>query len=249
MCIAILNNGNQVSRESFKESLLNNPDGFGMAYILEGQLMTYKSLSKNFNKLYNKYLSVFKETKSPIVLHFRIGTSGKNDLLNCHPFYVNKGLIFCHNGIIKGLGSTKLNESDTREFNRTYLSGFTTFDLFNNEALKGLIEAYIGHSKFIFLDQSGNFKIFNEGLGHWDNNNNWFSNYSYVPYSPPAKKDKGKFVEIDWDEYEYSKGEDLNSSLNRCDGCLEYGLLEYSQEFKAPLCKDCVEFLTNENKF
>ena len=235
MCIAILNNGNIISENHFKTSLMFNPDGFGMSYIENGKLQVFRSLSSDFKSLYARYKKVFNSTQYPILLHFRIGTSGGINLENCHPFYINKESVFCHNGIIDNYGSK--NMSDTREFNRDILSKFSSEDLFSNEALKELISTYIGYSKFILFNNKGEFTIYNEDLGHWDNDNNWFSNKSYLPYK---QSDKG------WDKH--IKVDVGLNNFGKCESCLEYNNIEYNIDYKLDICNECAEFYSN-NEF
>jgi predicted glutamine amidotransferase len=237
MCIAILNAGAKVSFEDFKTSLENNPDGFGMAWIEDKTIKVFRSLSLNAKTLYKKYSAIYDKTSQPIMLHFRIGTSGLNDLSNCHPFYINKELIFCHNGVIQGMGTVK--KSDTREFNDIYLKHIRKDDLLHNHAIKDLIEQRIKGSKFILLDNLGNYVIYNEGLGHWSNDNNWYSNYSYIPYDDsyyygsPKKPTKVK--------------KKVSSDLIKCEGCLDMvDSVKFNPDYNIDLCEGCCGWLDED---
>lgn len=231
MCIAILNNGSKISREHFRNSLENNSDGFGMAYIEKNTLKVFKSLSTNFNTLYQKYSDVFKKTESPILLHFRISTGGGVNLENCHPFYIHKDLVMVHNGIIGGYGNKK--ENDTRHYIRDILTKFETKELMDNVSLKTLIERDISGSKFVFFDSLGNFNILNEKAGHWDNNNNWFSNNTY------------KFSYYNT-EFVYKPTSQSFDNYGKCESCLEYGTVKHIDTLKSYVCKDCEEFYKDE---
>jgi predicted glutamine amidotransferase len=226
MCIAILNNGNVISEEHFKNSLKANPDGFGMAYIEKGKIKVFRSLSDNFKSLYGRYLKVYNSNEYPIMLHFRISTSGGVNLENCHPFYISKNVVFCHNGIINNWGTKTM--SDTRHFNRDILSNFSDKDLIHNKSLTELISGYIDFSKFIILDNNGDFNIINEDLGHWDNDNNWFSNKSYLT---SHKFDKGWYKELN--EF------DNIDNFGKCESCLEYKTVNYDSLFKTYICSEC----------
>jgi predicted glutamine amidotransferase len=240
MCIAIVNNGQKISKEAFKMSLYNNPDGFGMAYIEGTELKVFKSLSLDLNHLYKKYSKIYDSTEFPILLHFRIGTSGKNDLNNCHPFNISKNLVLIHNGILKGYGSNKANLNDTRHYIREVLSNFKDTDLINNKALHKLISNDIEYNKFCLLHSSGQFTIVNEALGHWDETDNWFSNSSYKPYD--AKKSKISFY--GWSEDDLNDDPEL---VEYCEGCNNQSNLEYSKEYNCLLCKDCFEWIETDN--
>jgi len=222
MCIAILNKSEKLPLSSFKESLKSNPDGFGMAWIEGGKIQTWKSLSQSAKKLYTEYCKAFERTDKPIILHFRISTCGLIDLDNSHPFYINRNLIFAHNGIIRGYG--KGTENDTRHFSREILEKITEKDLFHNPAIQSLIEERIGYSKLIFLNAMGETKIYGENLGHWAKDGNWYSNDSYKPYEP---------MKYEWKNWKPKK-------WKICDGCgTSSEVLIYSADFNMSLCKDC----------
>jgi predicted glutamine amidotransferase len=246
MCIAILNqNSNPVSKTYFENSLSNNSDGFGMAWIENGKIKLFKSLSTDSKALYKKYLKRFENTESPILLHFRISTSGKIDLSNTHPFHVSENLVFMHNGIISGLGNAL--ENDTRHFNRVYLKHISENDLLSNNAIQSLISDRIGYSKLVFLNNQGQFSIINEKLGIWESDGNWYSNnsYSYGAYS------YGDYWES-WKAPKSSKGckvpkaENESEVYSICSGCDGYGLTSFNNSFQAYLCKECKDWIENE---
>jgi predicted glutamine amidotransferase len=181
MCIAILNSPNNLLPKSYvKNSFESNPDGTGFIWVEDGKLMTYKLLTNGYKKPWQIYRKIRERVpNSYIVLHFRIATSGKVDITNCHPFTVNESLAFVHNGIISGLGG--LHQSDTYEFNQKYLQKLPT-QFTENEAIMSLIGTSIGHSKLVFLDETNRPLIVNEDMGHYDENGNWFSNSTYKDY-------------------------------------------------------------------
>lgn len=222
MCIAILNLSEKVSKSNFKNSLQSNPDGFGLAWVDSKGIQVWKSMSFDVNKLYRKYESVYDSNHiGAIILHFRISTGGGVNLENTHPFHINKDLIFCHNGMIKGYGTKR--ENDTRHFGREILSRISEKDLFNNSAIQNLIEERIGHSKLIFLNSSGDSKIYSEELGIWEMDGNWYSNNSYRSY-----------------DYWYGD-EDENKGL--CEACnLPSNNRKYLTEFNSFVCEDCADW-------
>lgn len=177
MCIAILNTKKvTLKKQTLKNCWDNNSDGAGMLYVDNGTLKVFKEMD-DFNVFYNKYLDIRKTHKdSQIVLHFRISTHGKINKTNCHPFLVDKNIGFVHNGIISGMPHSN-DFSDTYMFNELYLKKLPRkFE--QNEAIKSLIEDFIGTNKLIFLDSDNNATIFNEKAGTWDNDC-WFSNTTY----------------------------------------------------------------------
>ena len=162
------------------------------------------------------------------MLHFRIGTSGKIDLNNCHPFTVNNNLAFVHNGIINSIELTNINYSDTWHFNK--LLKQLPNDFLNNKAITELLSNYIEYSKLIFLDNKGAFKIINEDLGHW-NNNNWFSNNSYKTEKYSFKKYNNTHY-FEAENYCSMCGEIILKDDKYCSECLEE-IKEYYYELEA----------------
>lgn len=190
MCIAIANLKNTLSKKHLKNSWENNDDGAGLLWVEKGKLKTFKELNC-FDVFYHKYLEIRGKIKTPIILHFRIGTHGKKNVDNLHPFLCSEHVGFVHNGIISGWGNELI--SDTNEYNLTILSklpkGFE-----RNEATLFLIQESIGYSKLIFLNTENEISIVGEEKGHWVNDN-WFSNDSYKEvntyvYYGNIKKDK-----------------------------------------------------------
>jgi hypothetical protein len=172
MCIAILNKRSQLSAATINTAWENNPEGGGLIWIEKGQLKTFKTYDRA--EMLKTYQTIRHRTKQPIVLHFRIATSGARTLDNLHPFLINKQTAFVHNGVIAGLGNE--THSDTAEFN--LLLQKLPANFLESEALRELIAGYIGYSKLVFLQASGTFTIVNEHAGQWDNDT-WYSNDSH----------------------------------------------------------------------
>lgn len=179
MCIAILNTkkAGRLPKQQIKNSWDNNDMGSGILWNKDGKLNVFKSYD------YEDYIEKYNEIRDDksvgnIVLHFRIATSGYNGEHNLHPFLVNDGLGFVHNGVIKGLGNKSF--SDTYEFNdmlKKFKHNFLSCDM-----TKYFISEYIGYSKLIFLDNKDKYTIINEELGKWSSGN-WYSNDSYKQYN------------------------------------------------------------------
>jgi hypothetical protein len=175
MCIAILNTkkAGRLPKNQIKNSWDNNDMGSGIMWNKDGKLNVFKSYD------YDDYIEKYNEIRDDksignIVLHFRIATSGYNGEHNLHPFLVNDGLGFVHNGVIKGLGNKSF--SDTYEFNdmlKKFKHNFLSCDM-----TKYFISEYIGYSKLIFLDSKDKYTIINEEFGKWSSGN-WYSNDSY----------------------------------------------------------------------
>lgn len=180
MCIAILNKKTVLSIETLRNSWDNNNQGGGLLYVQNNALTSFKTF--DHSEFIQKYYEVRDNINTPIVLHFRIATSGKSkeNTDNLHPFFVNKNLAFVHNGVISGLGNKK--HSDTNEFNTKILKKLPVNFLQNSGTVE-LIKDRIGYSKLIFLDNKNRYTIINEQLGHYDKFGNWFSNDSYQSWN------------------------------------------------------------------
>lgn len=191
MCIAILNSGKRIAKTKLSNSWNNNDDGAGILYVADGKLVAEKfpnqdlaNSTKNFEKFYKRYVEVHgKYGDLPMLIHFRIATHGLTPEY-LHPFFVSDSVGFVHNGIIFGLGTRE--RSDTAEFadllSTMVVPSVATLDNpFMEESIYRFIES---DNKLIFLDDSGDYRIFNEGLGEWVDGN-WYSNKSYS-YKPLA---------------------------------------------------------------
>lgn len=186
MCIAILNGGKQLPKKKLQNCWNNNDDGAGMLYLSDGVLVAEKfgndslvNSSKNFDKFYQRYVDIKSGMGDvPMLLHFRIATHGFTDEF-LHPFFVSPDLGLIHNGVITGFGSK--DKSDTAEFTELLSSmpGMTTCEMLDIPFVEDAIYMYLGVSnKLVFLDSTGDFRIFNEDKGQWIGEN-WFSNDSH----------------------------------------------------------------------
>ena len=181
MCIAIMKSENKkISKTTLQRCYESNPDGAGFMFAANKEL-TVKKGYFTFKEFYKEYKP---HENKQVLLHFRIKTHGPIDKNNCHPFLVNSGLGFIHNGIISGYGDNK--QSDTIDFNKSILQKIVAkhgnMGLFDDPMVE-LIENVIGYSKLVFLDRHGNYRIMNEDKGHW-NNGVWYSNNSYKKPEP-----------------------------------------------------------------
>lgn len=181
MCIAILNKTAALPYEYVRQSWENNNDGAGLLWVgASGKMEVFKEAT-SLKKFWKKYKEVRAASVLPVVLHFRIGTSGNFADYNLHPFLVNDALGFVHNGIIK-ITEFDARFSDTYHFNQMVLQTMKrparVMKTGTPEA--NLVSHFCGTgSKLVFLDSSGAFRIFNEAAGHWDKFGNWFSNSTY----------------------------------------------------------------------
>ena len=185
MCIVIVKTEKTaIPKEQLKESFVNNRDGSGYLFAMNGNLTIKKGFFV-FNDFYDNYSRDMERFNNPVsIIHFRITTHGITNKTNCHPFLINDGIGFAHNGMIDFVDDHK-KKSDTLMFKNEILSILPDGFIFNNSIMK-LIEESIGTSKLAFLDNNGNYRIANEGLGHWNKDNTiWYSNKSYCEVRTP----------------------------------------------------------------
>ena len=126
---------------------------------------------------YDEFLSAYApHADKNAVLHFRIATHGGVNAENTHPFIVHDNLAMVHNGIISSVEITDNSKSDTWHFTEMFLKKY--HDHWKDVEFQTLVESYIGHSKLILMDNTGEVKIYKEKLGNW-NSECWFSNMSW----------------------------------------------------------------------
>lgn len=187
MCIAIYKPRSvEIPKETLAQCFSSNPDGAGFMFAEKGRLNIQKGFF-SFNEFWEAYE---KHQDKHAAIHFRIKTHGKIDEVNCHPFRINTTLGFIHNGTISGHGTTE--HSDTYMFNEEVIKPMMKRfgkNAIYDDTIKTLIEKYIGWSKLVFLDNYGDYQIFNEASGNW-HNGAWYSNHSYRPPAPPKPVEK-----------------------------------------------------------
>lgn len=187
MCwIGSLPAGFDLTEQEFKNARRINNDGSGFAYAKDGQLFVQKGFM-SFEEFYEAYKLVGIDCHR--VVHHRLGWGGGKVEANCHPFIINDGLCFAHNGMLSS-HTAKDGKSDTNLFNEEVLKPLFGDDItvIQKPYIKFLIGQAIGSSnKFVFLDKNGEVNIINAGSGEWDKSNNgaWYSSlgHTYKDYS------------------------------------------------------------------
>ena len=191
MCIiAIKNKGISLPDERVLETMFkNNSDGAGYMYATDNKVvirkgfMSFRSFKSSLDKLAERY----DITDLPIVMHFRIATSGQIDGGTTHPFpisekrkilrkqYIETDIGVAHNGIIPI--KTPHNMSDTMQYIAKQMTVYKRVqpDFFASEHWRRKIENEI-QSKMVFLDNTGEIHM----IGDFVNNNGMiYSNHSY----------------------------------------------------------------------
>lgn len=182
MCLLIVNQTNLIAKQQLKNAWDNNSHGGGMAYPFtneHNERCVFIEKFTDFEEFYSEYKNVRKMVDKPMILHFRISSSGGRSDANIHPFYVREDkMAMGHNGTIRSLGDDTMSDSrHLAQIIGTFKGNSTA--MLKHSGLRQLIYAVIGQSKLAFVDSSGNFEIFNEHLGHWTANGDWMSNDSY----------------------------------------------------------------------
>ena len=197
MCIiAIKPAHHKMIDETTLETMFNtNPDGAGYMYAYNNRVhinkgfMTLKELLNSLDNL-KKKINI---EEIPLILHFRISTSGKTDGATCHPFpvtsdlnalrktHVITNLGMAHNGIICDFEEKKSIYSDTQLFVNKCVSYLYDMNpkFLHDDRTKKLLEPIINGSRLAFLDSHGNIYRF----GDWcENDGIYYSNEGYIPW-------------------------------------------------------------------
>lgn len=198
MCIiAIKPPHHKMIDESIIETMFqNNPDGSGYMYSynnkvhIEKGFMTLKELLNSLDSL-KKKVNI---EEIPLILHFRISTSGKIDGATCHPFpvtsdlnalrktHVITNLGMAHNGVIYDFEEKKSIYSDTQLFVNKCVSYLYDINpkFLHDDRTEKMLEPIINGSRLAFLDRHGNIYRY----GDWcENDGIFYSNEGYIPWT------------------------------------------------------------------
>lgn len=179
MCLAaFLPGGTIMQPDEIRNAWTSNPHGAGFAYIDDGQVKTYRTLS--LDKMLRSYDRTLGDGRKDHMVHFRFATHGTRGIENVHPFRVDRHTYVIHNGILSVPAERK--RSDTAVFAQDYLAALPPL-WFDDPALFDLVESYAIGSKLVVATTHPkamhNYYIINEDLGSWDESLRWFSNTTY----------------------------------------------------------------------
>ena len=163
---------NPVPFDFIDEAQRKNRDGYGVSWVEDGVVQTFKTLD------YEEYKTKLTELEDKlIVVHLRATSAGTTCIDNVHPFTVPTGVMF-HNGTITGLKSTGTTDSDTNIL--AQLISKTKFKKVTDIA--PLLYAITGttYNKLVFLNKDNTVSYINKNLGIDDPNGNWYSNNYHV---------------------------------------------------------------------
>lgn len=191
MCvIATHDDRARITHEEWNEAWKANPDGGGIAWIMEGKVHTFKSMDRD--TLWNRYLEVTKSAEV-VLVHMRIATHGSRNLANCHPFPVSDGRqVIAHNGILTQLtGELGKDESDSRALVRLVLRHLPPAWT-DNPGMVELVSDYLNGDRLAVLtvDSKNPIALF----GDWETDKagiDWSNRYHKRRYSytPRGRED------------------------------------------------------------
>lgn len=162
MCIAIVVPAGKVLPPDHIANAFNgNRDGGGFAYVDNGKVVIRKGFFNldDFMLAFEPIAATFGKD-NPMLVHFRIATTGKVNMQNCHPYQIDKGRgALIHNGSFSwARGGRTAEKSDTKEL----VEGIC-----NNMNYEDAMEAYdkintvLGWNKVATLHANGKYIIFN----------------------------------------------------------------------------------------
>lgn len=225
MCIIVAKpkNVDMPSVEIIKNCFRRNPDGAGLMYVKDNQVIVDKgymdvdSLLERLEKL-KKELAVDDLKEKAVVLHFRIGTAGKNDKETTHPFIVTddfsklratkitSSVGIAHNGIISHYSYKNQILSDTQLFIQKVIYPISRLDkkFYEKQEILDMLQDLAG-SKLCFLDNKENIryvgdKVVDKGI-IYSNSTYKAYDYKYPITKWKANKTKNSNEDDEWDYY------------------------------------------------
>ena len=197
MCLAIVKPKNKnIPFAHFRRGFIRNPHGCGYVFAKDGQLIT----KKGFFSLAEFWESYKQDVTDdlPALIHFRWANVSIQNETNCHPWKINDDLSMIHNGTIAGYTDFRNGLSDTGNFTQMVLTPLFSANpnLWNEKHFSGIMSRSIGFNKIAILSRTGEFTIYNEGLGLWVNGV-WYSNNDIrkLPKKRSGKKKSALTVE------------------------------------------------------
>lgn len=174
------------SAEQIKQMWSHNPDGAGYAYVDKKGSVVFRKGFMTLAELMAELEAPERFKNTNFALHFRIGTSGKNDQATCHPFPLSTNFadlrkkegkeeaVLFHNGVLSSGGIVSPIASDTQDF----VVAMTPLlkQRSNSKARDYFMDTLIKGSRLLLLYKNNSFKMY----GEWEKDGDiWVSNTYY----------------------------------------------------------------------
>ena len=190
----------------------NNNQGCGLALKRKDdtKIFIYKTMS--INEFINQLISLQVKDEDELILHFRISTSGKIDVKNCHPFIISKkqsylrvveGFIekpvMAHNGVFYDYDDFKSVMNDSYHFAAQFLTNKTNYEFLTTNLSKlkrKQIQSFIGWSRIAIMHPTKDMVIIGDSLvtdvrhPGWIFSNNGYMSFASYALPKEAKKEK-----------------------------------------------------------
>ena len=201
MCLIIVGDKTNIVKEQtiLKNALTTNSDGFGLMYFKNDEVISKKTLSKDFKDITNLIQSVFEDIDedSKLGLHFRFATQGAKDKINCHPITIlnkeehGRSIKLMHNSPMLPTAILDKDRSDTHQFVKYYLKPVlkSNSDLIYNQKWLEQLSSDVDNSRLVFADGKSktfiyvNKKLWSKKNKIWFSNENSFSSYSWYGHN------------------------------------------------------------------
>ena len=195
MCLIVVGNKDKVSKQKtiLENALRINSNGFGLMYFKNDDVLSKKTLSKNFVDVENLIKSVVEDCSDKLALHFRFATQGVVDKINTHPITVlnkdsdGRSVKLMHNSPMLPTALIDKDRSDTHQFVKYYLRPVLKSNpdlLYNQKWLEQLnrdcdgsrlVFADANSSKFIYVNK----KLWTKKDKIWYSNDGSFQSYRH----------------------------------------------------------------------
>lgn len=178
--------------EQLKAMWNTNPDGAGYAYEDNNHHIVYKKGFMTLESLLKDLENPERFKNTNFAIHFRIGTSGKNDARTCHPFPLSttfgdlretggeEDAVLFHNGILSQGKESDPLASDTQDFVIAFApllkkySKSKTRDFFMEELVKG--------NRLLILYKNNKVKMY----GQWEKDGELYVSNTYYKWNSYA---------------------------------------------------------------
>jgi hypothetical protein len=190
MCLIINKpKGAVIDLEWIANSFSSNPDGWGVMWSHNNKVQVKKGFK--LEELNQTLLALNKDMN--VAVHMRNATSGKKDLINCHPIRIGNGMWLMHNGIINIPREENGDWSDTKHFCELAVKPMVAMypAMFGGKQLKGMLEYFVGTgNKLLIMRGDGETMIVNENQGTWKEKC-WLSNTYSIAGKTKAQSFQG----------------------------------------------------------